>query len=106
VKAISRNEDGIVLIDEEKCVACGNCVLACPYGMIRLDLEAKTALKCDMCLERLQEGKEPACVTNCALQALVFGDITEIEKEKGEEIAKKLISSGHLLRELMAFKEG
>ncbi|MFW9991116.1 MAG: 4Fe-4S dicluster domain-containing protein [Candidatus Odinarchaeota archaeon] len=106
VKAISRTADGIVLIDDEKCTGCGNCVLACPYGMIQLNLDTKKALKCDMCLDRLEEGKEPACVTNCALQALVFGDIKDIEKEKGEEIAKKLISSGDLLREIMAFKEG
>ncbi|MHA1448899.1 MAG: 4Fe-4S dicluster domain-containing protein [Candidatus Hodarchaeales archaeon] len=106
VKAITKNEDGIVIIDEEKCTGCGNCVLACPYGMITLYPEEKIALKCDMCIDRLAEGKEPACVVNCALQALVYGDIKEIEKEKGLELSKQLVSSGDLLREIMAFKEG
>jgi Fe-S-cluster-containing dehydrogenase component len=106
INAISKNEEGIVVIDLEKCNGCGNCAVACPYGMIQLDLEAKKAYKCDMCIDRLKEGKEPACVQNCALKALVYGSLEELQNEKDQELDGKLLEVGDLLRELLATKEG
>jgi len=105
-KAISKTEDGIVLIDVEKCNGCGNCVVACPFGMIQLDTDSKNAVKCDMCINRLKEGKEPACVENCALSALIYGDLEELESEHDKEIARKILKVGDLLREILATKEG
>ncbi|MHA2427817.1 MAG: 4Fe-4S dicluster domain-containing protein [Candidatus Hermodarchaeia archaeon] len=104
--AISKTEEDIVLIDSEKCNGCGNCVVACPFGMIQLDTVSKKALKCDMCIDRLREGNEPACVVNCALSALVYGDLEDLESEHDKEVGQKVLEIGSLLRELLAIKEG
>jgi len=74
--------------------------------MIKLDTDLKKAIKCDMCIDRLKEGKEPACVTNCALQALVYGDLEELQSDEDKELAQKLLEVGDLLREILATKEG
>ena len=103
--AISKLESGIVLIDEDKCNGCGNCALACPYGMITLDLATKRAVKCDLCVDFTSIGKEPACVENCALKALVFDDIENLETISKEKV-EQLISSTDLLRGVMVVKEG
>lgn len=61
-------EDGVVLVDEERCVGCLTCVCACPYGCIR-EGDGHVATKCDLCI---QEGKTPACVAGCPNGAIVF----------------------------------
>ena len=66
--AISRNEMDVVVVDEQKCTGCGECVQACPYGMIELKANDK-AVKCDYC------GGDPACVKECEPGALVFGEM-------------------------------
>lgn len=63
--ALYRNEDGVVLVDGEKCTGCAACVEACPYGVIELGAQ-KIARKCDYC------GGDPACVKECFPGALVF----------------------------------
>lgn len=105
-QAITKNEDGIVLINAEKCNGCGNCVVACPYGMIQLDSDTKNAVKCDMCIDRLRIGKEPACVANCALSALVYGDLDELESDEDKKAGETILEVGSLLREILATKEG
>ena len=57
-----RKEDGLVVIDRAKCVGCGMCAKACPYGVPKLDEKAHTMLKCDGCLERTSKGKQPVWV--------------------------------------------
>ena len=49
-EAIEKNEQGIVLINEVKCVACGACIAACPFGILHIDEERKVVIKCDLCL--------------------------------------------------------
>lgn len=62
--AYSRNDAGVVLIDENRCVGCGLCVQFCPEGMVKLDLETKKAVKCDTCMG------DPLCVSACPTGAL------------------------------------
>lgn len=64
---------GVVKIDEDKCIGCWTCILACPYGAISQDIASHKSIKCDMC-----EGEEvPACVANCPNEALVVVDIPD-----------------------------
>jgi len=98
-QAIFRNQDGIVLIDDEKCRGHGECVKACPYGVIdinpdetyfqgeKLPYESTPdpyqvhptgkASKCTLCVHRIEQGKEPACVAACPSKVMVFGDLDD-----------------------------
>ncbi|UCG65918.1 MAG: 4Fe-4S binding protein [Deltaproteobacteria bacterium] len=83
VDAISKRQDGIVVIDEDECTGCRLCVYGCPYGAIYFDHERKIAGKCSLCVSRIDDGLEPSCVQHCIGGALLFvteeelGQITE-----------------------------
>ncbi len=80
--AIQRPDpDGPVILDEELCVGCGSCVIACPFGMIRMSADGETALKCDMCIDRQQAGQPPACVEACPTGALELVEDAELTAE-------------------------
>lgn len=66
--AISRNAEGVVLTDEEKCIGCWTCVMVCPYGVIGRHLETHKSYRCDRCPGR----EQPACVSACPTGALVY----------------------------------
>ncbi len=71
VGAISkRPEDGVVLIDQDKCIGCRYCVWSCPYGAPKFNFTSGKVEKCTLCAHRLAEGLEPACVTACVGRAL------------------------------------
>ncbi len=95
-QATSKREDGVVMIDFEKCIGCGACVEHCPYHArvlvqdnrtlfpdgktvfekpVHQKIPGKVALKCDFCFFRLEKGKQPACVEVCPTTARVFGDV-------------------------------
>lgn len=79
---VKREEDGVVLIDQEKCVGCKRCMWACPYGAPQFIAETQKVEKCTFCVQRLDAGLQPACVTTCIGDALHFGDMTEISGEE------------------------
>ncbi|EJW99437.1 4Fe-4S ferredoxin iron-sulfur binding domain protein [gut metagenome] len=58
------------------CIHCGKCATVCPFHVIRFDAEGKME-KCDGCIERIQEGREPACVRVCYPGALTWEKIDE-----------------------------
>jgi Fe-S-cluster-containing dehydrogenase component len=79
--AIKRTGDGVVQTARKpRCIACGNCVLACPFGVPEVDVERQIMMKCDMCYDRTTAGKKPMCATVCPSQALFFGTLEQIEQ--------------------------
>ena len=79
--AIKRTEDGIVQSARKpRCIACNNCVLACPFGVPKMLDDEALMMKCDMCYDRTSVGKKPMCATVCPSGALTFGTREEIER--------------------------
>lgn len=79
VKAITRTEDGIVLYDREKCIACHTCKEACPFRIPRYDQGGKGKIaKCHFCFERIRAGLTPACAKTCPTDAIKFGKRDEL----------------------------
>jgi Fe-S-cluster-containing dehydrogenase component len=79
--AIKKTDDGVVQSARKpRCIACNNCVLACPFGVPRMQVELDLMMKCDMCYDRTSEGKKPMCATVCPSQALYFGTPEQIEQ--------------------------
>lgn len=106
VDATFKRQDGIVLIDNERCIGCRFCMAACPYStrvfnwskpkesgdLIRYSPEKSvprrvgTVEKCDFCPDMLRQGKLPHCATSCVMGAIMFGDANEdaVTNYKGE----------------------
>jgi Fe-S-cluster-containing dehydrogenase component len=63
-----------------RCIACGNCVVACPFGVPEVYEDRQIMMKCDMCYDRSSVGKKPMCTTVCPSQALFFGTREQIEQ--------------------------
>ncbi len=74
-------EDGVVYIDEELCIACQSCRRACPYECNLMNHELHIMDKCNLCVERRDDRLPPACVRNCAGGALQVGDIADPNSE-------------------------
>lgn len=73
-KAISRDKEGIVRVDDALCVGCGICSKACPFGAIGYKLSPegrKKATKCDLCYARRARGFLPSCEQHCIGDALI-----------------------------------
>ncbi len=70
VEAMVQREDGIVFIDQEKCIGCMACARACPWDIPVKNPENGKAVKCDLCYDRIDAGLRPACVTKCTTHAL------------------------------------
>jgi anaerobic dimethyl sulfoxide reductase subunit B (iron-sulfur subunit) len=78
-----RAEDGIVVIDKDKCIGCKACVNGCPYEIIQYDAASKKARKCDFCLDLIEGGKDPVCVSACPMRALDYGNLEELQEKYG-----------------------
>jgi Fe-S-cluster-containing dehydrogenase component len=90
-----RAEDGIVLVDEDKCIGCKLCSWACPYGAREFDDDAGVMKKCTLCIDRIEnrnlppEDRVPACVAVCPTSARHFGDLGDPESEVSRLIAER-----------------
>lgn len=90
-----RAADGIVLVDADKCIGCGYCAWACPYGARELDPSAKVMTKCTLCVDRLDDAslpqaeRKPACVLACPTSARLFGDVHDPDSEVSRAIAER-----------------
>jgi len=89
--ALDRREDqGPVLLDSERCIGCKMCLMVCPFGVIDVSRDGKVVVKCDLCVERVAAGEEPACVSACPTKALVFITVEEYNKRKRRSAAEML----------------
>ncbi len=75
VGALTKSADGPVVYESKKCIGCRYCQYACPFGVPTYDWNNPLGLihKCQMCVERLEQGDQPACVSSCPAGALRFG---------------------------------
>jgi Fe-S-cluster-containing dehydrogenase component len=114
VGATFKRQDGIVLIDNERCIGCRMCMAACPYstrffnwshpdptqtaaiGDVRYSPEQSvprrmgTVEKCDFCPDMIRQGKMPACVTGCPMNVIYFGDQNEDAVTNSSGVTVKL----------------
>jgi len=77
--AISKNDDGIVLIDQERCNGYRHCIEACPYSMIYFNPESQKSEKCIECFPRLEQGIAPACNRQCVGRTRAYGYMDDVE---------------------------
>jgi len=87
-----RAEDGIVLVDADKCIGCKYCAWACPYGAREVDEERQVMTKCTLCVDRIYDAsmsaadRQPACVKACPTGARLFGDVKDPDSEVSRAI--------------------
>ena len=92
-KAIAkRADDGIVVVDQGKCIGCKSCFKACPFHIPQYGKSGRMQ-KCDMCLERLSQGKQPACVATCPGEALKFHEIGNLSGRSDSNCGERLSAS-------------
>jgi len=87
-----REEDGIVLVNQDRCIGCRLCIWACPYQVIDYDTQypgEKVVSKCTLCAHRVALGMVPACVEGCTYGARLFGDIHDPNSEVSQLILQK-----------------
>ena len=90
-----RAEDGIVLVDEDKCIGCKLCSWACPYGAREYSAVEGVMKKCTLCVDRIYNEhldeieRQPACVQACPTRARHFGDLGDPESPVSQLVAER-----------------
>jgi Fe-S-cluster-containing dehydrogenase component len=81
--AITKDEFGVVhSANTARCIACSNCVLACPFGVPKKIETTQLMMKCNLCYDRTSAGKKPMCATVCPSGALVYGTREEMMRRR------------------------
>jgi len=107
--AIFRDPDsGTVLIDPDRCIDCGSCAMACPFGVLRFHQDytapagKEVAVKCDNCDQRQAQGLEPACVEACMTGALTFEEPDQALKRRTDQVSLLVLSGDEAQADLPA----
>jgi anaerobic dimethyl sulfoxide reductase subunit B (iron-sulfur subunit) len=82
-QAITKREDGLVLIDADKCIGCRYCAWACPYGAPQFNEALGKMTKCNFCYDYQDAGQVPSCVAACPSRALDFGELSDLQAKYG-----------------------
>jgi sulfite dehydrogenase (quinone) subunit SoeB len=102
-----RAEDGIVLVDEDKCIGCQLCAWACPYGAREFSQQRGVMQKCTLCVDRIYNqtleeiDRQPACVMACPTRARHFGDLGDADSAVSQLVAER---AGYALMPEMDYK--
>ena len=99
-----RTNDGIVVHDPSRCIGCRYCTWLCPYGAPQYDPGTGRVKKCNLCVEELDRGRSPACVTACPLRAIEVGRLSEIAARAGATINIRNLPSPDLTRPASRYK--
>jgi formate dehydrogenase iron-sulfur subunit len=86
--AVVQYENGIVDFDQDKCIGCQYCVSGCPFDIPRFDSETQKVYKCTMCVDRIGNGMEPACVKSCPTGSIRFGTKEDMLHYGNEKVGK------------------
>lgn len=78
---------GLVIIDEQACIGCQQCMTACPYDARRYNEDKNVVEKCDCCIARLEKDMKPACVHNCCTGGRFFGDLDDPDSDAAKAVA-------------------
>jgi anaerobic dimethyl sulfoxide reductase subunit B (iron-sulfur subunit) len=97
---------GAVLVDRKKCTGTRKCWAACPYGapQFESDEPGTKMSKCNMCLDRLEQGVKPICVASCSMRALEFGPVEELQRKYGKLRTLEDMPKDSLTRPAAVFK--
>jgi len=87
-----RSRDGIVFVNQDLCVGCKTCMSACPWGAPQWNPEIGKVVKCDYCMDRVDAGLEPACVTICTTHCLHFRKANLVPSIRRERYARVMSS--------------
>ncbi len=93
-----RTEDGIVIVNQDKCIGCHSCLTVCPFGAPQFG-DNGLIQKCHMCFDRIKNGKEPACAATCPVSALTFGTLEDLTVKAREKSALRLARSEKLYKD-------
>ena len=85
---------GAVMVDKALCIGCHSCALACPFGVPRYDQDEKMQ-KCNLCVERVEAGLEPACVRVCPTEALKFESANKVQEAKESKLISNIVNAVH-----------
>ena len=83
-------DDGTVGHQPEKCIGCGTCTWACPYGAPRLSARFGVSVKCTSCPELRAQDRQPACVDACLTHCLTFTDLDALPADEAAKLTDRL----------------
>ncbi len=81
-------EDGVVLVDESRCIGCKYCMVACPFQVRWHDHETGIVDKCTFCYHRSANGLQPKCVNTCITKARIFGNLQDPDSDISKRLAE------------------
>ncbi len=100
VGATYKTKDGVVLVDQDRCIGCRYCIQACPYGARYLLPDVRTTPtgqvhvvdKCTWCYHRINNGRDPACVEVCPVGARSFGDLNDPDSDVSRILKERQVA--------------